>query len=170
MSWLCSLISLILSHCPPLPRRKHPKTFSVPCLGTSLGQIAVQGMGLEDWRKESLGVVVMLLQAGAAKLLAAITDIYVDIDVPVLPPSPQSNPFFFCPHNLSPFATTNGESWERRSWNEVVFNALVSSSPACSVIVQAGIGGLITCRALLISPGYSGNRENAHETIKAEKR
>lgn len=40
-------------------------------------------------------MVAVLLQAGAAKLLAAITDIYVDIDVPVLPPSPQSNLFFF---------------------------------------------------------------------------
>lgn len=119
MSWLCSLISLIPSHCPPLPRRKHPKTFSVPCLGTSLGQIAVQGMGLEDWRKESLGVVVVLLQAGAAKLLAAITGIYVDIDVPVLPPSPQSNLIFFVPTiclRLPPQMEKAGKEGVGMSW------------------------------------------------------
>lgn len=47
VSWLYSFLSLFASHCPPLPWREHPRTFSVAGLGTSLSQIAVQVMGLE---------------------------------------------------------------------------------------------------------------------------
>lgn len=44
VSWLCSLISLFPSHCPPLPWREHPKTFLVACPGTPLSD-ASDGLG-----------------------------------------------------------------------------------------------------------------------------
>lgn len=86
-------------------------------------------------------MVVLLLQAGAARLLADIRGVCMAGDVPVLPPSPQSNIYFyFLPPQMEKTGLGKG------SCNEMEFK--VSSSPTCSVIVQAGISGLITCTAL----------------------